>query len=298
MTTRVHTATATGLTTTAARGRRGIAAAVVGALTAVLLVLLPAVPAAAATAAAPTWDSRLLVLINQARATAGLPVVALWAPLSAQASTWSARNASRDVLQHDPSYGSKAATVCGLSVARENVAYTTGSADSMFRAYMNSPGHRANILSRDTQFVGLGTVSAPWAAHPSIAMHWNTMRFVGGSCPKSSMVTSSTPTTLTLAPMATPATKGKAFVIRVALAAPAGPRRTATLTFTSARTGATRTVAKVTLVPGSTHPTYYRGAVTVSQSETGTWRISYAGKAISSGVGDRASSRAVRVSAV
>ena len=69
-------------------------------------------------------------------------------------------------------------------VARENVGYTTGSADSLFKAYMRSPGHRANILSRDTQFIGLGTVSAPWAAHPTIPMHWNTMRFVGGSCPE------------------------------------------------------------------------------------------------------------------
>ena len=65
------------------------------------------------------------------------------------------------------------------------------------------------------------------------------------------------------------------------------------MTFTPSATGIARTVAKVTLVPGSTHLTYYRGAVTVSQTETGTWRISYGGKAISSRVGDRASTRAV-----
>lgn len=283
-------------TSTPTRVRRGLAATLVAALGSVLFVALPAAPAAAATTVSPSWDSRLLVLINQARSRAGLPMVALWTPLSAQAASWSSRNASRDTLAHDPSYGSKAGTVCGVSVARENVAYTTGSVDGMFRAYMNSPGHRANILSRDTQFVGLGTVSAPWAAHPSIVMHWNTMRFVGGSCPKASTVTSSTTTTITLAPMSTPATSGKSYVMRVALAAPAGPARSATLTFTSERTGVTRTVGTISLTPGVSHKTYYRGQRTVSQTETGTWRIYYGGKNLGSGVGDRASSRAVRVS--
>lgn len=282
-------------TLTASRSRRPLATLLAAALGSVLLVVLPVAPASAATSASPSWDSRLLVLINQARSQAGLPVVALWTPLAAQASSWSAHNASRNNLAHDPSYGSKAATVCDVSVARENVAYTTGSVDSMFRAYMNSPGHRANILSRDTQFVGLGTVSAPWAAHPSIVMHWNTMRFVGGGCPKASAVTSSTTTTVTLAPMSTPATKGKAFVMRAALAAPAGPNRVAALTFTPARTGVAKYVKTITLTPGSTHRTWYRGAVWVTQNETGTWRIVYGGRALSGGKADKASSRSVRV---
>lgn len=279
----------------ASRSRRRLAAVLAAALGTVLLVALPAAPASAATTLSPNWDSRLLVLINQARSKAGLPVVALWTSLSAQSASWSSRNASRDQLAHDPSYASKAGTTCGVSVARENVAYTTGSADSMFRAYMNSPGHRANILSRDTQFVGLGTVAAPWAAHPSIVMHWNTMRFVGGSCPKSSAVTSTTPTTITLAPMSTPATTGKSFTMRAALAAPPGPSRTATLTFTSARTGKVTITKTVTLQPSTTHRTWYRGAVWVAQSEPGTWRIRYAGRTLSGGTGDTASSRAVKV---
>lgn len=277
------------------RPLRPLAVALAAALGAVLLVAVPAAPASAATTISPSWDSRLLVLINQARSKAGLPVVALWTPVSTQAAQWSSRNASRDQLAHDPSYASDAGKVCGVSVARENVAYTTGSADSMFNAYMNSPGHRANILSRDTQFVGLGTVAAPWAAHPSIVMHWNTMRFIGGSCPKSSNVTSSTTTTITLAPMSTPATKGKPFTMRAALAAPAGPYRYAALTFTSSRTGVTTFVKTITLKPGTTHTTWYRGAVSVTQKESGTWRIRYAGRTLSGGKADLASSRSVKV---
>lgn len=286
----------TATTTARARSaRRPIVALLLAALGSMLLVALPAAPASAAASPSPSWDARLLVLINQARAKAGLPVVALWTPLSAQASSWASRNAVRNELVHDPAYASKATQVCSVSVARENVAYTTGSVDGMFRAYMNSPGHRANILSRDTQFVGLGTVVAPWAAHPSIPMHWNTMRFVGGSCPKPSAVTSSTATTSTLAPMTTTTAKGKPIVVRAALAAPAGPTRTAALTFTSARTGVTRFVRTVTLTPSTTHRTFYRGAVSVAPTETGTWRIVYAGRTLSGGKADRASSRSVRV---
>jgi hypothetical protein len=273
---------------------RRIAALLVAVLGAVLLVAVPAAPASAASAS-PGYDARLLVLINQARARAGLPILALYAPLSAQASAWSSRNASVDRLQHDPAYATKAGTVCDWSSARENVAYTTGSADSMFTAYMNSPGHRANILSRDTQFIGLGTVVEPWAAHPSVPIRWNTMRFIGGSCPEPGATSSATPTTATIVPMATPSTKGKPFVVRVALAAPAGPTRTGTLTFTPSRTGVERAVTTVRLVPGSTHRTYYRGSATVTQTESGTWRIRYGGTSLSAGKADLASSRAVFV---
>ncbi len=273
-----------------------LAAVVVAALAAALLVAVPAAPASAATAS-PAYDARLLVLVNQARARAGLPILALYAPLSTQASAWSSRNASVDRLQHDPAYATKASTVCTWSSARENVAYTTGSADSMFKAYMASPGHRANILSRDTQFLGLGTVIVPWAAHPSIPLRWNTMRFVGGSCPKPGTTSSATPTTATIVPMSTPSTKGSPFIVRLALAAPAGPTRTATLTFTPSRTGTERAVTTVRLTPGTTHRTYYRGAATVTQSESGTWRIRYAGSTLAPGKADLASTRSVFVTA-
>lgn len=279
-----------------ANARRRLAATLVAALVGALLVTVPAAPVAAATAT-PTYDSRLLVLVNQARARAGLPVLALWSPLSAQASAWSGRNASLGRLQHDPAYGTNASKVCDWSSARENVAYTTGSADSMFKAYMASPGHRANILSRDTQFIGVGTVVVPWAEQPSIPLRWNTMRFIGGSCPKPSITSPATPTTATIVPMTTPSTKGSPFVIRVALAAPTGPTRTATLTFAPSRTGIERAVATVQLTQGSTHRTYYRGAATVTQPESGVWRIRYGGVRLGAGLADLASTRSVYVTA-
>jgi len=260
-----------------------------------LVVVLPA-PAAQAATAQPSYDSRLLVLINQARVGAGLPTLSLFEPLTQQARRWSERMAANDSLTHDGSFGDKAGTICSLSSGRENIAFTTGSADSMFRMYMNSPGHRAAILSADTQFLGLATVSVPWAAHPSIPLYWNTMRFVGGTCPKASTVTSSTPTTLTVTPLTTPATPGVPFTIKLSLVAPAGPTRDAVLWFVPARTGVAQRYASVRLA-SVTKPTIYRSTQTVSQSETGTWRLTYAGAALAGGTGDEASSRSVGVSA-
>ena len=73
--------------TTRPNAARRLAALLVAVLGAVLLVAVPAAPASAASAS-PVFDARMLVLINQARAKAGLPILALYAPLSAQASAW------------------------------------------------------------------------------------------------------------------------------------------------------------------------------------------------------------------
>lgn len=265
------------------------------ALLSALVVVLPA-PAAQAATAQPSYDSRLLVLINQARAKAGLHTLSLFEPLTQQTRRWSERMAANDSLTHDAAFGDKAKTICSLSTGRENIAFTTGGADSMFRMYMNSPGHRAAIMSADTQFLGLATVSVPWPDHPSIPLYWNTMRFVGGTCPKASTVTSSTPTTLTVTPLATPAVPGTSFTLKLSLVAPAGPTRDAVLWFVPARTGVAERYASVRLASVS-KPTIYRATKTVTQSETGTWRLTYGGTTLSGGLGDDPSSRSVAVSA-
>jgi uncharacterized protein YkwD len=47
-------------------------------------------------------------------------------------------------------------TDCGLSYAGENVAYGYDSGTAVVRAWMNSDGHRANILSRHYRAIGIG----------------------------------------------------------------------------------------------------------------------------------------------
>jgi hypothetical protein len=272
-------------------GRAGLLAALVGLLAA--LVVLPAGPAQAATDA-PSYDSRLAVLVNQARIAHGLPPLAQFGPLASQSRSWSLTMASKGFtgFQHDSSFATKASSVCTWTSARENIAYTTGTADSMFRMYMNSPGHRAAILSKDSQFLGVSTVSAPWSGHPGQRIYWNTMRFVGGSCPKASLITTSTPSTLTLTPSRTPVPAGASNTVRVALvASPKGATtRTVTLWFIPSSTGVAKLYKKLTL-KASTKRSVYRAATTVTQRQSGSWQVRYAGATLSSTVGETATTR-------
>lgn len=44
----------------------------------------------------------------------------------------------------------------------ENIAYGYGSQASVFNAWMNSPGHRANILRPQFTYMGLGFAPGNW----------------------------------------------------------------------------------------------------------------------------------------
>ena len=55
---------------------------------------------------------------------------------------------------------SRVAKDCGLSYAGENVAYGYSSGTAVVRAWMGSPGHRANILSRNFRQMGIGARQA------------------------------------------------------------------------------------------------------------------------------------------
>jgi len=270
--------------------RRRRAAMALALLVSAALAWLPMAPAEAATTSAPSYTARLLTLINQTRVAHGLQPLALYDPLSSQAYSWAYSMASRNTLSHDSSFFAESARVCSVSMARENVAMSSTSADSMFRMYMNSSGHRANILSADTQFIGIATVSEPWSSDPSQLLYWNTTRFVGGRCPGS--VSSSTPTTMTLTSLATPANPDVAFTLKAALVAPSGPSsRSARIEFVPTATGVASTWWTVTLTNSTAHPTIYNATMGVRQNQTGVWRISYSGQKISATVGDTGSSR-------
>ncbi len=55
---------------------------------------------------------------------------------------------------------SRVAKDCNLSYAGENVAYGYTSGTAVVRAWMGSPGHRANILSRNYRQMGIGARKA------------------------------------------------------------------------------------------------------------------------------------------
>ncbi len=157
--------------------RRNVAFAAALVMTAAVAVITPAVSAAAVpaptvTAAAAgshlvTFDGQMIVLINKARAAAGVGPVLEARGLDQLAVWWSAQlDAGKTgyALEHNPnawtsllSYGANNRSAWGENVAWSSSTGTT--AQQLFTAYMNSAGHRANILSKSFHYVGMGTVA-------------------------------------------------------------------------------------------------------------------------------------------
>ena len=103
--------------------------------------------------------------MNGARATAGAPALTAAPGLRALALGWStfmADGGTGGVLQHNPNVRAQLPTNGAASATAwaENVASwspgTGRDAASVFGLYMNSPGHRANILNPTMRFVGIG----------------------------------------------------------------------------------------------------------------------------------------------
>lgn len=98
---------------------------------------------------------RLLSLVNSARARAGLPAVAADAKLNSIASEHAQRMASAGRIYHNSSYPSQAEP---WQAWGENVG-SGPSIDEVHKAFMQSPTHRANILSSKFDLLGVGVAT-------------------------------------------------------------------------------------------------------------------------------------------
>lgn len=120
-------------------------------------LLLPATPAHAAPSAQPTaYEKDVLRYTNAERAKRGLRPLALSTCATYYARRWSAHMRSRNALSHQSL--STIMTSCGGRRAGENVAYGNVSARALVTMWMNSSGHRANILNANYRTLGVGTV--------------------------------------------------------------------------------------------------------------------------------------------
>ncbi|MPV87606.1 hypothetical protein GB882_02915, partial [Georgenia ruanii] len=126
----------------------------------------PAPPPAPAPAPAPAvteYDRRMVELINAERAKAGVPALTSWAPLRTGAAAHSRWMLDSRLFQHATADNLRAdvfAAGCGSSWG-ENIYTSWGHpADPAIAitGYMNSPGHRANILNPGYRYVATGTV--------------------------------------------------------------------------------------------------------------------------------------------
>jgi uncharacterized protein YkwD len=111
----------------------------------------------------PVPADQVLALVNQHRAEAGCRPVRNDARLADAAGAHSAEMAGLRTLDHESRDGSGpgeriAAAGYPWAVYGENVAVGQPTAPAVVAAWMNSPGHRANILNCAFEDMGLGVV--------------------------------------------------------------------------------------------------------------------------------------------
>ncbi|MER5877997.1 CAP domain-containing protein [Streptomyces sp. NPDC001910] len=103
----------------------------------------------------------VIALTNTERTTHGLPPLAPDSPLTAAAQGHSADMVARDFYAHTSPEGRRpwdraAAAGSGRRTIGENIACGQRSPAEVVLGWMNSPGHRANILKRDFTHIGIG----------------------------------------------------------------------------------------------------------------------------------------------
>lgn len=111
----------------------------------------------------------IVSLVNQERAQAGCSPVRADAQLAALATAFSDDMAARGFFDHtDPDGRSpwdRAAKAGVGNLGGENIARGQADAKAVMEAWMNSPGHRANILNCDYKTLGVGVhfgEGGPW----------------------------------------------------------------------------------------------------------------------------------------
>ena len=114
-------------------------------------------------------EEQMLVLINGARASAGLTSLKLSPNLNRAAAWKSADNGSNGLgagFSHTDSLGRtpvQRAQDCGYATgAAENIAYGSTGAETIFGMWMGSAGHKQNILYPTYKVIGIGQHGSAW----------------------------------------------------------------------------------------------------------------------------------------
>ncbi|HWO78390.1 MAG TPA: CAP domain-containing protein [Bacillus sp. (in: firmicutes)] len=111
-----------------------------------------------------SYEKQVVDLVNQERARAGLPSLKLNAELSRVARYKSQDMRDRRYFDHNsPTYGSPFTMMRNFGIsyrsAGENIAYGQRTPQEVVNAWMNSAGHRANILNSSFTDIGVGYVA-------------------------------------------------------------------------------------------------------------------------------------------
>lgn len=125
-------------------------------------------------------EARLLHLINDARAEAGVAPLRPAAGTTDVARRWSARLARQGALEHNPGLAAelRAAGSTGSRLLGEDVGVTAdGAVDGLFATYLASPHHRAVLLAPSARWVGVGTAHDQ-TPHDQARTLWTTIDVV------------------------------------------------------------------------------------------------------------------------
>ncbi|MFA1818802.1 CAP domain-containing protein [Virgibacillus oceani] len=110
-------------------------------------------------------EQEVIDLVNQEREKAGLSALKYDWELARVAKYKSQDMKDQNYFSHDsPVYGSPFTMMQDFGInyttAGENIARGQGSAEQVVNAWMNSSGHRANIMSSDFTHIGVGYVES------------------------------------------------------------------------------------------------------------------------------------------
>src|SRR4051795_7186441 len=135
---------------------------VAGAALAVLLGGAALLGSSASAESSPSaFGSRLVSLINQARADHGLRALTVTSGTSSVAANWTNHLDQQQALSHNPDLGHQLETHGSpdWTAYGENVGQgPADDPDALFDAYMNSTEHRSNILNSAYRFTGVAVV--------------------------------------------------------------------------------------------------------------------------------------------
>ncbi|MBW4082945.1 CAP domain-containing protein [Paenibacillus sp. S150] len=126
-----------------------------------------AAPAVSDTTGTASFTQQIVTLVNKERAAAGLSPVAALDSLNKVAAAKATDMRSNNYFSHtSPTYGSPFDMMAAFGVtyqyAGENIAMGQKTPQEVMTAWMNSAGHRANILSANFNYIGVGFDNNYW----------------------------------------------------------------------------------------------------------------------------------------
>ena len=120
-----------------------------------------AAPGAAGAASTPADEAVFLTKINGLRASVGLAALSSDAALAATSCTWNDQLIVANALSHDPNLSAAIASVePNWRKGGENVGMG-GTVDSLFDAFVASPGHYQNLVDPQYSRVGICAARSP-----------------------------------------------------------------------------------------------------------------------------------------